>query len=96
MNAETTSDRNSDPIARAPQATSFDSLLAQCRDLLCERMVLALTGMLGKAGDALSALASEARAPQTQKLYTVTRNKVIGQRETVVTQFRLRFLLASR
>jgi hypothetical protein len=75
-----------------PQATSFDSLLAQCRDLVCERLVLALAGMLDKAGDALSALASEARDPQAQKLYTVTRNKVLAQRETIAKQFRLRYL----
>ena len=92
MNAETTPDRNSDPVAAVPQAMSFDSLLAQCRDLVCERMVLALTGMLDQADDALSALASEARDPKAQKLYTVTRNKVMGQREVVVTQFRLRYL----
>jgi hypothetical protein len=75
-----------------PQATSFDSLLAQCRDLVCERLVLALAGMLDKAPDTLSALASEARDPQAQKLYTVTRNKVLAQRETIATQFRLRYL----
>ena len=75
-----------------PQATSFDSLLTQCRDLICERLLLALAGMLDKADAALSALASEARDPKAQKLYTVTRNKVLGQRETIVTQFRLRYL----
>src|SRR6476646_7812174 len=75
-----------------PQATSFDSLLTQCRDLVSERLVQALTGMLDKADGALSALAGEARDPQAQKLYTVTRNKVHAQREAMVTQFRLRYL----
>ena len=75
-----------------PQATSFDSLLVQCRDLVCERMVLALNGMLDKSDGALSDLARDARDPQAQKLYTVTRNKVLAQRETIVTQFRLRYL----
>ncbi|HKB83020.1 MAG TPA: DUF1631 family protein [Burkholderiales bacterium] len=75
-----------------PQATSFDSLLAQCRDLVCGRLDQALAGMLNKADNALSALAGEARDPQAQKLYTVTRNKVLAQRDTIATQFRMRYL----
>ncbi len=75
-----------------PQATSFDSLLAQCRDLVCDSMVQALGDMLDKSDDALGALASQTRDPKSQKLYTVTRNKVIAQRETILTQFRLRYL----
>ncbi len=75
-----------------PQATSFDSLLAQCRDLVCDSMVKALADMLDKSDDALGALASQTRDPKSQKLYTVTRNKVSAQRETILTQFRLRYL----
>ena len=75
-----------------PQATSFDSLLTQCRDLVSDRLVQALTGMLDKADGALAALAGAARDPQVQKLYMVTRNKVIAQREAILTQFRLRYL----
>ena len=75
-----------------PQATTFDNLLTQCRDLVSERLVQALTGMLDKADGALAALAGAARDPQVQKLYTVTRNKVIAQREAILTQFRLRYL----
>ena len=75
-----------------PQATSFDSLLTQCRDLISERLVQALTGMLDKSDGALAALAGAARDPKVQKLYTVTRNKVIAQREAILTQFRLRYL----
>lgn len=75
-----------------PQATSFDSLLTQCRDLVSDRLVQALTGMLDKADGALAALAGAARDPKGQKLYTVTRNKVSAQRQAMLTQFRLRYL----
>ena len=75
-----------------PQATSFDSLLTQCRDLVSERLVQALTGMLDKSDGALVALAGAARDPKGQKLFTVTRNKVIAQRDAILTQFRLRYL----
>jgi hypothetical protein len=76
----------------SPQATPFDTILAQCRDLACERLVHALSGMLEKADESLSGLIREARDPNVQKLYLVTRNKVTAQKDTIQTQFRMRFL----
>ena len=75
-----------------PQANSFDSILEQCRDLVCERVADALSKMLDEADGALTTFEVGARDPETQKLYQVTRNKVLAQRDTIVTQFRMRFL----
>ena len=75
-----------------PQASSFDSILEQCRDLVCERVADALTKMLNEADAALTALETQSHDAETKKLYQVTRNKVLAQRDTIVTQFRMRFL----
>ncbi len=75
-----------------PQSTPFDTILTQCRDLVCERLAQAMTGMLDKADDALSALINGSRDPQTQKIYLVTRNKLAAQHEAMVTQFRMRYM----
>ncbi len=75
-----------------PQATSFDSILEQCRDLVCHRVADALAKMLDGADAAITAFEAGARDPETKKLYQVTRNKVLAQRDTIVTQFRMRFL----
>ena len=83
---------NSDPVTATPQPTPFDSLLAQCRDLVSERLSLALSGMLDKVDDALSALISETRDANVQKLYSQTRDKALAQREAIEKQFRARYL----
>ena len=75
-----------------PEAASFDSILEQCRDLVVERVSDALTKMLDQADEALTAFGSQSRDPDTSKLDEVTRNKVLSQREAIVTQFRMRFL----
>ncbi len=75
-----------------PQATSFDSILEQCRDLVCQRVADALAKMLDGADAAITAFEAGAHDPETKKLYQVTRNKVLAQRDTIVTQFRMRFL----
>ncbi len=91
MNAETPSDRDSDPVAAVPQAASFDSILAQCRDLVGDRLSQALAGMLDKADEALSALVNESRDEATQTLYRETRDKVLAQRESFEKLFRTRY-----
>lgn len=75
-----------------PQVTPFDNILAQCRDLFCERLVTALAGMLDKADDVLSALESETRDTQAQALYRGIRDKLLPQREKFEAQFRARYL----
>ena len=74
------------------QPTSFDALLTQCRDLVCERLDAALAAMLDKADDALLAMVAETREPETQRLYLDTRDKLLSQRQAIETQFRTRYL----
>jgi hypothetical protein len=83
---------DSDPVAATPQATPFDTILAQCRDLVCGRLDQALAGMLDKVDDALSALISETRDPKMQKIYAQARDKALTQREAIEKQFRARYL----
>jgi hypothetical protein len=83
---------NSDAPGATPQATPFDTILAQCRDLVCERLSAALSGMLDKVDGALSALISETRDVNAQKLYSQTRDKALAQREAIEKQFRARYL----
>jgi hypothetical protein len=74
------------------QATPFDSILAQCRDLFCDRLDKALAGMAAKADEALTPLISETRDPQMQKVYREARDKALKERQTIQTQFRTRYL----
>jgi hypothetical protein len=83
---------NPDSVSTTPQPTPFDRLLVQCRDLASERLSLALSGMLDKVDDALSALISETRDVNVQKLYSQTRDKALAQREAIEKQFRARYL----
>lgn len=75
-----------------PQATPFDAILTQARDLFSERLAAALSGMLDKANQALDALESETRDTEVQALYRETRDKALSQREKIETQFRTRYL----
>ncbi len=79
-------------VVAMPQVTPFDNILAQSRDLFCERLATALAGMLDKADDALTALKSEIRDADVQALYRETRDKVLAQREKIEIQFRVRYL----
>lgn len=75
-----------------PQATPFDAILTQARDLFSERLAAALSGMLDKADGALNTLESETRDTEAQALYRETRDQVLSQREKIQTQFRTRYL----
>ncbi|MEO8157748.1 MAG: DUF1631 family protein [Betaproteobacteria bacterium] len=83
---------NPDSVPASPSATPFDVLLAQCRDLVSDRLGQAMAGMLDKVDDALGTLISETRDAGTQKLYAQTRDKALAQREAIEKQFRARFL----
>src|SRR6266850_6699453 len=74
------------------QATSFDSLLVQCRDLVCERLAQALDGMLDKMDDTLSALIFETQDRDLRTTYLETRDKALEQRQTIAEQFRAHYL----
>ena len=75
-----------------PQGSSFEGLLEQCRDLACERLSAALSGMLDKAQDTLSVLIRETQDREAQPLYQETGRKLRANRETLEREFR-RFYL---
>lgn len=75
-----------------PQATPFDDILAQARDLFSERLSAAMAVMLDKADEALTVLESETRDTEAQALYRETRDNALSQREKIETQFRVRYL----
>src|SRR5579859_3036226 len=84
--------RNPDAPGATAQATPFDTILAQSRDLACDRLSAALSGMLDKVDGALSALINESRDASAQRLYAQTRDKALAQREAIEKQFRARYL----
>jgi hypothetical protein len=83
---------NSDPTATTKQAMPFDSLLAQSRDLVCERLAQALAGMLDKADDTISVLINETQDQDVRKLYLEARDKALAQRKTIEEQFHAHYL----
>ena len=74
------------------QATPFDLILTQCRDLFSERMSTALAGMLDESDEALVAMSNETRDPKEQKLYRELREKLLAQRATIESQFKMLYL----
>jgi hypothetical protein len=44
------------------EQSAFERLLGESRDLVCERLALALSGMLDKSQEALSSLAGTTQA----------------------------------
>jgi len=83
---------NPDNPAAAQQTTPFDSILAQSRDLACERLTDALAAMLDKVEERLTALVNETQNAETQKLYVETRDKTLAQRDAIEQQFRTRYV----
>jgi uncharacterized protein DUF1631 len=83
---------DSNPPASTKQALPFDSLLVQCRDLVCERLAQALDGMLDKMDGTLSALIFETQDRDLRTTYLETRDKALEQRQTIAEQFRAHYL----
>ena len=71
------------PAQETQQATHFDGILEQSRDLMCERLDQAVAGMLDKAKDALSARINETRNFEERRLYEDARAVAMAQRETM-------------
>jgi hypothetical protein len=74
------------------QATHFDGILEQSRDLICERLDQALAGMLDNAKEALSALIDGTRNFEERRLYEDARAVAIAQRETMEKEFEASYL----
>jgi hypothetical protein len=83
---------DSDKSAGAQQATPFDSLLAQSRDLVCDRLSEALAAMLDKVDESLTARINETQDRDAQEVYRNTRDKTLAQRAAIEKQFHSRLL----
>ncbi len=63
------------------QASSFDGLLAESQELVCQRLLGAVAGMLDKSDEALTALIGETQNQDAQALYQDTRKIILAQRQ---------------
>ena len=70
----------------------FDSILAQSRDVVCERLGDAIAGMLNKADESLSTLATKTQDKDAQALYQDARDVAMRQRELIEREFQERYL----
>ncbi len=83
---------DSNPPKSTKPASPFDSLLAQCRDLVSERLSKAMDVMLDKVDETLSDLIFDSPDRDMRALYLETRDKALAQRETIAQQFRAQYL----
>jgi hypothetical protein len=75
----------------ASAASPFDSLLAQSKDLVGDRVSEALAAMLDKADETLSTMMGETQSTETQELYRKTRDAALANRNEFEKVFRTRF-----
>src|SRR3954470_3803668 len=74
------------------QASSFESLLGESRDLVSERLRAAVARMLEKADEALATLTVQTQNKETQQAYQQTRKLLVSGRQTLATQFHQLYL----
>ena len=74
------------------QASSFDSLLEECRNLFCDRLRAAMAGMLEKADESLVELTTSVHNREAQQTYQDTRKLIGEQRRTLETKFNESYL----
>jgi len=79
-------------LAEHAQASSFESLLGESRDLASERLRAAVARMLEKADEALAALTMQTQSKETQQAYQQTRKLLAGGRQTLEAQFHQLYL----
>ena len=72
--------------------TPFDAILSQSRDLFCERLGDAMSGMLDKADESLTALADKTQDKDAQGYYMAARDVVARQRGDIESEFQSRYL----
>jgi exonuclease VII small subunit len=75
-----------------PESTPFDNILAESRDLVCERLAAAMAGMLDKADDSLSTMMTKTQDTEAQKLFMETRDVAVQQRDLIEKEFQDLFL----
>src|SRR3954468_5110515 len=74
------------------QASSFESLLGESRDLVSQRLRAAVARMLEKADEALATLTVQTQNKETQQAYQQTRKLLAGGRQTLEAQFHQLYL----
>jgi hypothetical protein len=75
-----------------PQATPFDTILVQSRDLFRDRLLEAVAHMFDGADGALSELAEKTKDEEEQKRYLDARDLALANREVIESQFRQRYI----
>src|SRR3954451_81977 len=75
-----------------PQATPFDAILKESRDLIAERLGDAVTGMLDKADESLATLVDKTQDKDAQGYYLAARDMVGKQRGAIQEEFGTRYL----
>ena len=75
-----------------PQASPFDAILKESRDLITERLGDAVTGMLDKADESLAALVDKTQDKDQQGYYLAARDVVAKQRGSIQEEFGTRYL----
>jgi hypothetical protein len=80
------------PVRETQEATPFDGILEQSRDLICERLDDAIADMLDKADEVLSALINDKQSREQRNLYQEAKDVALTQREIVEKHFRSSFL----
>ncbi len=75
-----------------PQATPFDAILKESRDLITDRLGDAVTGMLDKADESLSALVDKTQDKDQQGYFLAARDVVGKQRQAIHDEFGTRYL----
>jgi uncharacterized protein DUF1631 len=83
---------SANPAPGLQQASQFEDILEQSRNLICERLDQAVAAMLNDAKDALTKRINETRNFEERRLYEETRAAVTTQREVMEKQFRSNFL----
>lgn len=78
------------------QASSFESLLGESRDLVCERLRAAVAGMLEKSDEALAGWISATQNRDLQTLYQDARKAIGASRKAIETEFHKHYLAEFR
>ena len=80
-------------MAEAGQASSFDHLLNESRDLVCERLRAVLATMLGKADDSLTMLITRTQNREAQQPYQDTQKLLTAERHNLENEFQKAYLI---
>jgi len=79
-------------LAENAQASSFETLLDESRDLVGDRLRAAVARMLAKSDEALAALTMQTQNKDAQQAYQQTRKVLAAGRQTLEAQFHQQYL----